>query len=511
MTSYRVELRIGGWFWNITKGDAANWTLAGGVPLAPLNVGWQYPNGPLWPAQPDPTNMRLSIAYPSAQAAADLVIGATVHLKVYAGVQVGDTELESVRFAGRIADVTGRPKSFGTPSGGKIEGWVVDLVCVDYTADLAETEVAGEDPFQGLGVRGHIARLFNLAGFNAPGWADGGSGAPQLVPGELGQLQAEPLSTAVDRYLRTYADGGEIVGAESSRFNHTLYRSQGWRRGVVRANLTGSGEPNSIVPWRIDWISRRAVQGPDRTITIYPLAFVFSDDLSKWTLEPTDPPEDVTDLTCRISADYVDHNAVWTRSKNTAPYRVIVSNNIEAGNITNWRQRAATLRNPGPDQSIARITDCNAINDYNAEYVAAMYLTDQYVPTDSVERFTWRASQDPSWPMLPSWFPDSGHVVGASQPILVYGLPESQTPIPTRGWYAGVLDSVLFTLSKGEFQYAFSLRAGAPRPGGDGEATASWGTVPTTIDPGELPRTWTNVDSQLHWNDLRLARPFDLV
>lgn len=516
---YRVRLRIGATQWDISKGDPAPDTLDGGVPLAPLTMGWKYPDdGGLWPTQPVPATVRLAIAYPSAAAADDVQIGSTFDCIVTTGQTYGGVDLQTARVAGRVAQRTATPRNITTPLGGTQPAWVLDLVLTDYTADLAETEVAGIDPLQGVGVRTRIAQLFSMAGMVAPAWSGGGSGSQQLLPDVTGQVQAETLSTAVDRYLKTYADGGEWVVDESVRTNHPEYVRQGWRRGVIRANLAGAetGEPNPLGPWRMEWISRRTVNDSDPSITYLPLQMVWrgtSETDGVWTLEPTDAPAGVLDLSRRISADYLDYDARWTRSKNTSAYRVIVSNNTDTTAYqTDWRQRAATLKNPGPDQTVIRITDCRAYRDFNAEFVAQMYLTDQVIPQDAPDKFVWRASEDPSWPrQITSWFPDSNTWQPASTPILITDLPPSQSPVNSGGYYAGVLSGVDFTIGRSRFSFTFTLRAGPPRPGGTtAELVAKWGDLPDVEADGEGPRTSSNIDPELRWSDFRLVRPLDL-
>lgn len=470
---YYVELTIGDRFYFVHKGDAA----ALPAVLDGLTVGWRYPpSSPLWPTQPEPTRATFRLAAATAAELDHVDIGTPVHLLVHLGVtypdwmeaypglpQPGDP-MPSVRFAGRVAELNGRPQRVaGT------DGWVLEVQCADYVADLAQTEVAGEIPFQGISAKGWLTQLFLLAGLpTGPAWSNGGEGAEQLTL-DGGLIEAQPLSEAADRYLRTYADGGDITGSENVRSNHELWAVQGWRRGILRPLLTDEGIPNPAVPYRIDWHSQRHVSTDPTSATSYPAKL--GDTGTGWGLVFTAPPPGWVDLTQTVPASHVDFRAVWRRTKNTAPTTVIVSNNTPPEYLPEWKQVTATNRSGALGETVARVTDCLSVRQAPARFVAEMYLPDNVEGSSSdyaVESFRYYASEDPAWPIVPPWFPEAGYP-GHHYPVVVTGLPATQTPGPTgRGWYAGVLSSVDFTIAGGRFAFDFSLRPGAPRPAKDG-------------------------------------------
>lgn len=445
-----------------------------------LRAGWSMvADSGLWPTQPAPVTVRFGLVAAEFDDLADVVLGAPVYLDCYAGVYDVDgiTPYPSIVFSGRVADVTARPRRVPGPDGW-LDGWQVDVVCADHTAALGETDVAGESPFVGVGVHSKVDTLFELAGLPIPDWSTGGNGAEQLTLDE-GRVDSATLADAVDAYLRTYADGGLIFGDDSDRFDHVAYWPQGWRRGVVRSNL--AADPTTgldpVEPYRIEWISRRFTSayflpGPP-TSTDWPGRFAYRvgpDAVEGFGVEIAPPPDDdptFFDGSVIVDAGYVDFDATLKATKGTSPNRTVVTNNTPADLSPSWRKvvEVRRLDVSWSDVVNVRITDCHAVHQYNAEYVAEMYLYD--APTEELtpDGFTWLASRDPAWPVPYSMFPDSPRWQGASRPIAVANLPVTQSPGGwQRNWHVGVLESVEWVFSGGEFNIDFTLRPGAPRP-----------------------------------------------
>lgn len=451
--------------------------LDGQIPLVPgtpqildgLRCGWSMAddgNG-LWPTQPPPTNLRFSLVAAHVEDLDSVNIGAHVFHEVYAGVvSDADVPFPSVRFAGRVADLTARPRRVA----GR-DGWQLDVICADYTADLAETDVAGYDGQQGVGVQTHIRNLFELAGIPAPDWDLGGEGAEQLVL-DNGRIPSTTLAEAVDRYLRTYADGGPLLGPETSRANHAFYPLALWRRGIVRQKLddilTPTGQ-DPVTPYRIEWVTARhgfpfdtadAPTGSD-----FPAKLGVTEEDGWGAVIEAPPVDPIQDYTSVIDAGYVDFDAQLRATKATAPTRVVVTNNAPDDLGPTWTAVALYRRPRDVDPSLVRITDCRAVHSYNAEFVAEMYLGDVPVRTMQPDKFTWYASRDPSWPSSIGWFPDLATWRGHAHPVVVNDLPASQAPDGEgRRWHAGILSSVEWAFRGGEFLIEFSLRPGAPRP-----------------------------------------------
>lgn len=452
---------------------------AGRVPLVAgspricdgLKAGWTMTddgNG-LWPTQPPPMTCRFSLVASDVAELTEVTIGATVFCEAYAGVLADDdTPLPSMRFAGRVADLTARPVHV---SG--FDGWQVDVVCADYTADLAETDVAGSDPLQGVGVYTKVRNLFALADLPEPDWADGGTGAEQLTL-DGGEIRSQSLSDAVDAYLRTYADGGPLFGADWDRDNHVSFYYQGWRRGIVRQKLAADPADglDPVTPYRIEWVTARHTSpyqaGTELpTFTAYP-ARLDETEFGGYGAVIAHPPEHIAfDLSSIVSADYVDFDSQLHATKATGPTRVIVTNNTPADLAPTWRKVSEFRRPADFDPKVVRVTDCRAVNAHNAYFVAEMYLSDIPYGAMAPDRFRWYASLDPSWPHATGWFPDLGAGLwpGHAHPVVIDGLPLSQAPKGAgRRFHAGILTSAEWGFQRGDFYLDFSLRPGPPRP-----------------------------------------------
>lgn len=497
---YRVDIAIGPtkagttYNWSINRGDPPN------LPeiLDGLTFGWQFAESNLWPLQPDPIEASLSII---AEDAADLVgidRGTPILIRVWAGVVVDADEEDSVTFFGRVTDATGRPIKFGHPTtGDDVDGWLLDLQCIDLLPDLGERIITGY--YAALGaIRYCVEDYFALAGVVPPDWSDGGDGGTLISP-PFGFIEPTDLMSYIDPLLASYADGGIITGDAADDANHYKYVTSGWRRGIVRPNLDpvlGTVDPD--VPWRIEWVSRR--HGAVPVLGTPSLPAVFTDlGGGVYGLQLEAPPVGVEDASIVIDADYLAYDATWTRSKFDDPNTVTISNSIAEAP---WISVEESNRLPDEPLVAAAITESRT-DATTATRAAAMYLDDS--TNDAViwsaSGFRWYASRDPQWPVKRSLFPDTRTFGQYAAPIVITGIPASQRP-DDRPWYVGVPRSVAWTFQRGEFDISFDLYPRIPRPVIEADTGLTWADL-----AADFPAvTWANLDPSFAWVEYRLAR-----
>lgn len=471
---YRVELTVGAFSWIIDRGDPPS------LPeiLDGLHVGWQMPQTSFWPTQPEPTSAAFSILAAEADDLAGIDVGTPVWLRIYAGV-VSPLEASSVALAGRVSQLDGRPMTYpDLVTGDLVEGWRLDVKVADYTADLAETDVAGKIPdFGWLGTQSNMSFICQVAGVPFPDWTTGGAGCRQYVIDD-GNFKSLTFRDAADRYLRNTADGGDLSIMTEDPLQHDLWPAEGWRRGIIRPKHFG-GELDPVTPWEIEWVSRKTP--PLNNGVVHPARFA---NLGAGVYGPEIhaplPAADIglggvtpiIDCTIVIDADYVDREAAWTRSKFTEPNTVIVTNDRTDAVEGDWRKVTRTNRTGDDPVIAARLTDTLIYDEFAAGHVAEMYLDEdaavvRWVPSS----FTWYASEDPSWPIWPSWFPDDPNWLGYSVPVVLTGIPASQLPgvdPDGLGVVVGIPRTVDFNMSGGEFRFDLQLIPRIPRPRNDG-------------------------------------------
>lgn len=500
--TYRAVVRVGSTVWDVEKGDAPTFG-----PMLPLNIGWQMPQTSEPLPAPEPMTCALSLILEAADDADAYDIGTHVYVRMFLGVDDGAptfTPLPSVVFAGRIAQMEGHPRRVnGT------DAYQLDLTCVDYTADLAEYEVAGEIPFQGIGVAAWVDQLFLLAGLSDPDWTDGGFGCAQLTL-DGGKLQPSSLLAAVERLLSTYADGGGYTGDESNRMNHASWATGlGWRRGMLTPVI--DEDTGELLSWSVEFYSRYNHLSGGSFASTFPMVLVDDGGLYDLVLDRPDYIPDVLDLTQVLDAGYVDFGATWKRTKNTAPTVVIVTNNSPPEDYlsTDWKQAAEYTTEDRP-QVANRVTDFMGYERFNAEFAGELLLPDVVPYRDVADGFTYYASADPAWPVIPSWFPGTHQLwFGFALPILVTNIPDSQNPGPHRpgfNFYPGTLAGCVFRLEPGgTFRFDLTLKPGAPMPGGPVGGSVDWAQLQVD-DPPLGSITVDDLHPDLTVHDVRLAR-----
>jgi hypothetical protein len=521
-TPYRVDITIG----PTRAGTTYSWSVdLGDAPVLPvildgLRLGWQFPDSTLWPVQPDPTVAAFSILAAQASDLVGIDRGTAVKVRVWAGVTLEGDDYDTVTFNGRVATAIGFPRKFpdpadiaaGEPDPTILDGWQLDLTAADATADTGERVIAGYYQLQGVSTWGNLNGRFKLAGVANPAWGNGGDGSPLLTLNE-GLIDTTTLRAEAEKLLRSYADGGTITGDPTIPANHARYNAEGWRRGILRPNLTATGDINTATPYRVEWVSRRYGLLPGIGPAL-PAEFV---NLGGGIYGPllTPPPASVViggvtipvyDAAIVLDASTLDYGASWARTKYDDPNIVSVTNNAPA---TEWDPgddwRAATATNQRSDEGpvAAAITDSLVYDLYAAQNAAAMYLDD----TDNDEvvwfasGFRWYASRDPQWPVNRSLFPDTELWGGYSAPVVITGIPTTQRPTD-RDWYVGTPRAVTLTFERGEFSFDFDLYPRTPGPIGDLGIGLTWDELATKYPAV----TWNQLHTGFDWLDYRLVR-----
>lgn len=526
---YRVDLTIGPtvagatYTWSINKGDEA--TLPDVVDG--LTVAWQFPDATLWPVQPEPTVATFALV---AGDAADLVgidRGTPVLIRVWAGVVIDGAQHDSLRFVGRVADAEGRAVRVQDPATGNlVDGWLLSLSCSDLTADLGERTVAGRIPFQGFNLRGHVEKTFGLASLTVPNWGDGGGGTQLLIDSETqGLVEPATLAEHVEALLSGYADGGAITGDAAVPANHALYYAQGWRRGIVRPNLDDTtGAPFPAQPWRIEWVSRRygarpliGPSGPARFVNLGGGVYGPRLEAPPAVVDIGGIPVPIEDVSIVVDAGYLERQpAKWSRSKFDDPNTVTVTLDTArypefAGAPQDaWESATASSRIAGEAVVAGQVTDSRISLVSDAQHVADMYVDDSANAEViwSAGGLTWRASEDPHWPVVRSLFPDTPLFGEYGAPVVITGIPPTQRP-DGRDWYAGVPRSASWTFNRGRFAISFDLYPRVPRPITDAGIGLTWNDLRTdhpTVIWRAAAAGANALSDRFTWVDYRLAR-----
>lgn len=508
---YRAHVRLGPdsdpiAIWDVEQGDPP--TLG---PMLPLTIGWQMPNDGRAITAPEPTTAQLSLIGADVDDFEAIDIGTLVHIQLEWDYTVKSpfapgSFLPMVSFDGRVADRVGRPRLI--PGNPPTQGFQLDLSCVDLTADLGESDVAGVFPYQTVSAQVWVETLFQMAGRGGDiDWWTGGAGAVQIVLND-GRVDSQPLSEAVEKILASYADGGDVTYPtgqyvdELNPLNHALWATQRWRRGWVRP--VHLFVPDFDGKYEVQWVSRRNVAASGADASTLPMELAPTGPGGTWRPELIEDRGAGIgwDLTQVISADYVDFDAEWTRTKATSPTTITVANNVpeDLQTLDSWRQVSlSTTEDRAP--VVQRVPDCNAVFSFNARQGAEMLLPDLAPYKDTVKSFRWYADRDPAWPLGVSWFHDTFPTASleGKLPILITDIPESQSPASDRGWYAGQLRAAKFTLAPGGRYYLdFQLAPGAPPNGG----TDGFLAVQDTVPLGDV----SGVDPSVTVHDIRLVR-----
>lgn len=521
---YRVDITIGptqggtSYAWSINKGDPPVLP----VVLDGLSVSWQFPDSDLWPVQPEPLTAQFSILAASTSDLAGIDLGTPVLIRIWAGVEIGGVEYDSVTFAGRLGEPVGHPITFGHPTtGDDVDGWQLDLQSVDLYADLGELTPVGEEDDVVQSSTAWVDWLFGLVGKPVP-LKPGVVAAPTddttyLFPAEDNPpgpdetgaiIEGNSLaSVAEDLLAQSFLGGMRTTDfPQDSPFRYTDYATHGFRRPILRPNLDQAGAVDPVNPFRYEWASRRyGATAPTGPAAPARFALLTSGYFGPELVPPF--PASTVDMSVVIDADYIDIDATWRRSKFDDPNDVTVSNSIPnnstrwtASGYPVWRSRTAKSILPGESTVHADISDTRITTGNDARFLASMYLDDSENADVvwSAEGFVWYASEDPAWPVNRSLFPGTYlHCQDYSAPIVIDGIPASQNP--GRPWHVGVLKAATWQFERGGFSIAFDLYPRTPRPWAIANNALTWNDIGTGID-------WTELDPAFNWLDYRLVR-----
>jgi hypothetical protein len=145
-STYTVTLTLGTDTWTINSTDAYNPALPVQI-VTPLTVGFSIPGDDLWPAQPDPMRATIRLRALTAALVKGYGIGTPVALTITVPFMAHTVTVAS--FYGRVAQADLTPVKRG--AGRQV---FLDLVCVDYTADLAEVPLDAQHvPFEHISDR----------------------------------------------------------------------------------------------------------------------------------------------------------------------------------------------------------------------------------------------------------------------------------------------------------------------------------------------------------------------
>lgn len=421
---YTVGVRIG------TPGDYIEWTAPSGyMPTDPAESfladpaewSWSFPDG-LWPSQPSPVQVRLSIVTPTAldpdrvdighplQAIMELTAPTTGRCAAGWG-RITDLDVVPVRY---VIEPDGGPRTV-------VDGLRYDITAVDYTAEWGEYS-SGDTA---LGQQSGAARLSALVS-QAPEF-DGIPPMPSSFGGNHGTLPLNPRPVSPSNLLSVLLEVLAQVPSDTGK------------AGVLSPRLDQSGgthELSAVGPMAVDYL-------PD------------------WI--------DVDAGVWEVPAAVVDRDARWRRSKVTAPNRVRLTGqpNGDAAAVPRTRHFDAPTRPtdvPPVVQSLS--TELAFTADWHL--MADLYLSDIPSPADRwmVDEFTLFGEWAPE-ALVPMWFPDhqrTGDDISPDPRSLCYVRPVKVTGIdpvtdPTsRGYFAGQLAGVTFTLADGRPTVRFRLR-----------------------------------------------------
>ena len=517
---YRVDVTIGPdltgntWTFTVNRGDPVT---AFPVLLDGMSFDWSFPDANVWPVQPSPVTAKFSILAEDAADLDGIDRGTPVLIRVWAGYTLDGQEFDSVTFPGRVTDPVGTPVAFTHPvTGDDVDGWQLELTCVDIDADLAERSYSFV-PWNLIGPSSYayVNRLFDSIGVPRPDWGNGGQIDCEQRFNDRELDQGTNALQACADVLGAFADGGNRGPSSepSDRASYPLYATEGWRRGIIHANTDDDGIVNPAVPYKIEWVTRRYGLQPG----IGPAApGEFGDTGDGYGIVLTPPPASIVvgGVTIPVgnggvvaSADYIDYGATWTRTKFDDPNRVNVPNTVSPVSNTglpvyDWLNVAASSQQPGEAPIEATVAKNRILRRYDAEFVAEMYLGEVDDPGVlwAASGFKWYASEDPSWPTGRALFPACATWGGYSAPVVITDIPATQLPNGRR-WYVGVLKAVTWTFNAGGFDISFDLFPRIPRPLVMAGITLTWSELETYFPTV----TWAQLDES-DWLEYRLAR-----
>lgn len=466
-------------------------------------------------AQPEPVEARFRIVAPGVL---PVDVGRRVSVLVH-DAPGGDPV---ATFYGRVAEVQAEPVEYGDGTT-TVLGLAHDVVCVDYTADLAEL-TANFPAYVGAATPA-IRTAFNRirAYIN-----DGGAGIPGTLGGVFGSAfggggmdtwtelldEDAAAGNTLDRVLGVLAQvgTGELPADVPGETFATALDRRLHRRCVLAPRVdadTPPGDFHAAGDWGVD--------APPATYTSAdPLAFpaVLTDGPLGWGLVIDE------DSPVALPAAQVELGVKWRRDKFTHPNRATVTYTppgaTDATSVSvDADDKASTdpVVTIGLDAPLLGAVKAGYAQtaDYGPRRMALMYLPE----ADARDR--WQADSFRYYPedwtrlLHQPWFPLHEDVDDTPEttpsdpatraacyavPLVVSGIDPAFHPMG-REWYAGTLSAVTLTLGDARAVLDVQLRRVLPVPTGAGALT------PADLDPAI---TVADLDPRFTVYDYRLAR-----
>lgn len=447
VAGFTATIKVGAHEWVITDADTID-------PSDPLHVldgltlGWQINESDPWPTQPDPTDCTVGFYATDVAELDDVEIGTPM----YVVLEDSDGNVFAT-FHGRVGQASAKP--IKRRAGLRM---LYTLPGVDYTVDLAESDVTIVDAWPAESADDRFGRIVTLAAsvgviLTAP--SDTGSAAFEAL---------DPITTNLGALLADHLRQIAIVG------------DVGPERYIVVPVMDGDGLLDHF----------ECVLLP-RSVPASSMPGTFAIIGGLLTLVFADP-----DANGLVSAGDVDLDTQWTKLKYRAVNQVTVSSDT------------TTVRavRPGPP---VRLTLDSTLTDEDAmQRMATLYLPDHDEAVGWVaEAFRFYAHRQQS-ALVPSWFPDHREDPPNTdvfvQPIAVTGIPANINFGGVAAAYAGQLANVSLTMQRRKLLVDFSLRRQLSFGTGDDAASWEWAfdTFPTVA--------WEDIDPDLSWYEARLGK-----
>lgn len=234
-TTYSVHVEVGTYVWDVTGNDADHDVAATYGLADPLTITRRWPDSDFQPnVQPDPDEATITIIAPDGATYPLLTMGDPVAVEFFS--QGGFTG-NGQSFYGRVASLQAKPHDLGV---------IYTLTCVDYLADLQETDPVGQFTYPSETLSARMARVMVEARIpvvpafpSSPASVDVRGASPVSLYDYLVHLceQWQVSSPAVDEL------GVTALGAGVNR----------QRRPILRQRITA--RRLDAVPYELEWVT----------------------------------------------------------------------------------------------------------------------------------------------------------------------------------------------------------------------------------------------------------------
>lgn len=471
--TYQIEIAAGTHTWTVKHTDPVAPSTATQV-LDQVRIGWAFPSGKPWPAQPEPATLSLALLAVDADNLADLHVGDTISVICYKTPGAPPTD-RFAGFRGRITDVDVSYVRIINPlvPGTLMTALRFAITAVDHTADLGEVIIdPAAWPQESTDNRlQHIADAIAATGQSLPFSGVSASGytgtfAALDVNGEpaLGVLldHTAQMTTLLAGFsagetwqrlhlVPEYDAGGTLTGYACYAF---------WDRiepGYLPATLAlVAGILGLTFPTTFEALSADACDIPTSGVT--------------WTRNKT---RGVNTVVARTPS------GVTTATRDTPPappVRLTLDSTLVGLN-----QAAVNL----PKMYLP---------DSDSEWTATGFRADISEHLFGVANLGWTLDYE-----LLAWF-------ALFAPVVIHGIPDEINLAGNAGIYAGQLDSAALTIANRRVLVDFALRRTLPRSLIGQANSADYNWLRTTFPTVTYKATAAVIDPDLTHYDLRLVR-----